>query len=353
MSDILIKDFKRILKDSGCKNLFKNKSVLITGASGFIGSYLSNYFIYSLKKLGIKKLILLDLNIYKLKKNILFKYNKDEVIIKKFNIIKTNLTNISQKIDIIFHAASIASPSYYRKYPLETALSNTEGLKNILDYSLKKKVKRILFFSSSEIYGNPDKKNIPTKEDYNGNVSSIGPRACYDESKRFGETLCYIYAKKYNLPIRVVRPFNNFGPFMNINDKRLPADLAKMILNKKNIILFSDGSPKRTFCYISDAVCGYLKILNYKKYDYFNIGSNNKEITVKRLAEIYKSKAKKIFKVNINIKFKKNRDKEYLTDNPIRRKPNLTKAKNLLRFNPIISTEKGVENYLNFLKEKK
>ena len=101
------------------------------------------------------------------------------------------MSNISQKIDIIFHAASIASPSYYRKYPLETALSNTEGLKNILDYSLKKKFKEFYFFLQMKFI-NPDKKNIPTKEDYNGNVSSIGPRACYDESKRFGETLCYI-----------------------------------------------------------------------------------------------------------------------------------------------------------------
>jgi len=353
MCNILFKDFNRIYKDSNCNDFFKKKSILITGASGFIGLYLTNYFIFSLKKLGIKKIILLDININKLKKNILFNYNKNKVIIKKFNIIKSDLSKIDNKIDIIFHAASIASPTYYRKFPLETALSNTEGLKNILDYSFKKKVKRILFFSSSEIYGNPDKKNIPTQEDYNGNVSSVGPRACYDESKRFGETLCYIYAKKYNLPVRVVRPFNNFGPFMSVNDKRLPADLAKMVLNKKDITLFSNGSPKRTFCYISDAVCGYLKVMKYKKYDYFNIGSNNKEITVKELAEIYKSKAKKIFDTHIKIKFRKNLDKEYLIDNPIRRKPNLKKSKKLLKFNPKISTEKGVENYLYFLKDMK
>lgn len=351
MSKILIQDFNRIYKDSNCNKLFKNKTVLITGASGFIGSYLTNYFIYKFNNLKLKKIILLDLNLKNLNKNIYFNYDKKKVILKRFDIINMNISNLKQKIDIILHAASIASPSYYRKFPLETALSNTNGLKTILDYSLKQKVKRILFFSSSEIYGNPDKKNIPTTEDYNGNVSPVGPRACYDESKRFGETLCYIYANKFNLPLRVVRPFNNFGPLMNINDKRLPADLAKMVLKKKDILLYSNGSPKRTFCYISDAICGYLKILRYKKYDYFNIGSSNKEISVKKLAQIFKSKAKKIFNVDLKIKFKISNDKEYLVDNPSRRKPNLVKSRKLLNFKSKISTERGVENYLNFLKE--
>lgn len=351
MSSILIKDFERIYKDSNCKNFFKNKNILITGASGFIGLYLTNYFIYHFKKLGIKNIILIDLNIKKLKKNIFFDHNKKKILIIKKDLLKLNFNKLKINIDLIFHAASIASPSYYRKFPLETALSNTEILRKILEFSKKKKVKRLLFFSSSEIYGNPDKKQIPTSEDYNGNVSPVGPRSCYDESKRFGETLCYIYAKKYNVPIRVVRPFNNFGPFMNIEDKRLPADLAKMVLKNENIKLYSDGTPKRTFCYISDAVCGYLKAICYKKYDYFNIGSNNKEISVNELAQIYKDCAKKIFNREIKITYKKNYDREYLKDNPLRRKPSLIKSKKLLKFKSYITTKYGVNNYLSFLKE--
>ena len=223
------------------------------------------------------------------------------------------------------------------------------GLWKILNYCKNKKTK-IFYFSSSEVYGDPVRNQIPTKETYNGNVNILGPRACYDESKRFCETLCLEYSKKYkNLKIVIVRPFNNFGPGMEINDARLPADIAKQVLNKKNIILYSDGSPKRTFCYISDAIVGYLSALSYDKFDVFNIGSTE-EISIKQFANLFKKASKKILKFNPNIIYKKHKDTNYLEDNPNRRCPNLLKSKIKLKYAPKIKLYKGIEKYLNFLK---
>jgi len=258
---------------------------------------------------------------------------------------KSNIYNI-KSVDIIIHAATIASPTFYRKNPLKTAEANVDGLKNLLNFSLKKKVKRILFFSSSEIYGNPDKRNIPTKEIYNGNVSCLGPRACYDESKRFGETLCYIYNQVYKLPIRIVRPFNNYGPFLSAKDKRLPSDLLGKIKENKDIIIYSNGKPKRTFCYIADAICGYLNAIKYEKFDVFNIGNEDEEISVLRFSKIFKSVAEKNIGYKGKIIFKKSKDLDYLSDNPQRRKPCLEKSKKLLKYKPKIGVKEGITRYL-------
>lgn len=349
MSKILIDDFNYIYKNNNANNFFKNKKILITGASGFLGSYFSNYFFYKFKNLKLHSLFLNDIKISKIKKNIISQIDNSRVY-----FIKSDITNKESEvfkiknIDIIIHAATIASPTFYRKYPLETAEANVDGLKNLLNFSLKKNVSRILFFSSSEIYGNPDPKNIPTKETYNGNVSSIGPRACYDESKRYGETLCYIFNKNYNLPIRIVRPFNNYGPFLDSRDKRLPSDILKRITQKKNIILHSNGSPKRTFCYVADAICGYLNAIKFKKFDVFNIGNEDEEISVKKFASLFKLVAEKNIKYKGKIIYKKSLDKKYLSDNPQRRKPCLKKSKKLLKYRPKIGIKEGLRRYLLF-----
>ena len=120
--------------------------------------------------------------------------------------------------------------------------ANVIGLRKLLDYYKEKPIKSFLFFSSSEVYGDPDPNRIPLEEDYRGNVATIGPRACYDEAKRFGETMSYLFAEKYNLPIKIVRPFNNYGPGMNLNDKRVPADFAKAVFENRDIEIFSDGT---------------------------------------------------------------------------------------------------------------
>ena len=206
-----------------------------------------------------------------------------------------------------------------------------------------------MFFSSSEIYGDPDRENIPTRENYRGLVSCTGPRACYDEAKRFGETLCVIYRDKFNMPVSVVRPFNNYGPGMKISDKRLPADLAYCIKHNKDIILFSDGSPTRTFCYVTDAVVGYLKVLTSCHYSEFNIGFDANEISVFELAKYYRKIGIEKFNYKGNIIKKVNEDPQYLKDNPNRRQPNIQKARKLLNYDPKIGIYEGIEKYLDYI----
>ena len=344
---VVEKDLLDIFKAHKNKKYFKKKNVIITGASGFIGFYLSKYFIRYFDKLQISKLYITCIDYNKLTKK--FKKNKKKIFIEKFDVNSDDIKNFKIRFDIIIHAASIASPTFYRKFPIETMQANVNGLWKLLE-QIKNKKTKILFFSSSEIYGNPDLKNIPTKENYFGNVNPVGPRSCYDESKRFCETLCYVYSKKYKkiTPI-IVRPFNNYGPGLNLNDKRLPADLAKQVLNKNNINLFSSGKPKRSFCYISDAVSGYLNAISYKKFQIFNIG-NDKEITVKKFAETFREGSKKILNHDPKIKFKLSNDRYYLTDNPDRRCPDLSKSKKLLGYYCKVNIKQGIENYLKFLK---
>lgn len=353
MTKVLIEDLNYIYNNNQANRFFYNKSILITGASGFLGTYLSNYFLYFFEKLKLKKIYLSDIDILKIKKNINYKNFNNKCLLLKSDVTnkKSSIFKIKQ-IDIIIHAATIASPSFYRKYPLKTAEANVDGLKNLLNFSLKRKIKRILFFSSSEIYGNPDNKNIPTKETYNGNISSIGPRACYDESKRFGETLCYIYNKIYRLPIRIVRPFNNYGPYLSTKDKRLPSDLLKKVLKNENIVIYSNGSPRRTFCYVADAICGYLNAIKYEKFDVFNIGNEDDEISVFKFSRIFQSVAKKELNYKGKILFKKSNDTNYLTDNPQRRKPCLKKSKKLLKYKPKIGIEEGITKFLLFYAKK-
>ena len=272
---------------------------------------------------------------------------------EEFDIIDGDLSKISRdkSNSFVIHMASIASPVFYRKYPIKTIEANIWGLKRLLDDYKDESLRGFLFFSSSEIYGDPTPENIPTPETYRGNVNTIGPRACYDESKRFGETICYEYAKEYNLPIALARPFNNYGPGMKLGDKRVPADFAKAVINNEDIVILSDGKPTRTFCYISDAITGYLKVLLYGKFDVFNIGISKPEISILELARIYEAKAKKLFDYKGTVKYQVSDEKNYLTDNPNRRCPIITKAELLLNYKPEIFVEEGVERFLKYIVE--
>jgi len=332
---------------------FKNSNVFITGCCGFLGYYFLHFFNKYKKVLGINSIVAVD-NFQVGKPYWLNEIlNDGNIDIQEFDIIDGDLSKITRdkSNSFVIHMASIASPVFYRKYPIKTIEANIWGLKRLLDDYKNETLRGFLFFSSSEIYGDPTPENIPTPETYRGYVNTIGPRACYDESKRFGETICYEYAKEYNLPIALARPFNNYGPGMKLGDKRVPADFAKAVINNEDIVILSDGKPTRTFCYISDAIIGYLKVLLYGKFDAFNIGISEPEISILELAEIYEAKAKKLFNYTGEVKYQKSDEKNYLTDNPNRRCPVITKAKNLLSYNPTIHVEEGVERFLRYIVE--
>jgi nucleoside-diphosphate-sugar epimerase len=252
----------------------------------------------------------------------------------------------------IIHAASIASPTYYRKYPIETMDANVSGLRALLEYARRQQardrpVAGFLFFSSSEIYGDPTPENIPTPETYRGNVSCTGPRACYDEAKRYGETLCVNFARELGLPVRVARPFNNYGPGLKITDRRVLPDFARDVLAGRDIVLLSDGSPRRTFCYVADAVIGYYKILvRGRSGEAYNIGVESPEISVAELAELVVELARDVFGYGGRVVRRASEDRAYLLDNPARRCPVIAKARTELGYDPTVSLEEGLRRSL-------
>jgi nucleoside-diphosphate-sugar epimerase len=254
--------------------------------------------------------------------------------------------------DFIIHAASIASPIYYRKHPIETMDANVNGLRHLLEYALKQKksgkpLSGFLFYSTSEIYGDPTPENIPTPETYRGHVSCTGPRACYDESKRYGETLCVNFAHQYDLPITMARPFNNFGPGLKISDRRVLPDFARDVFAGRDIVMLSDGSATRTFCYITDAIVGYYKILaNGRKGESYNIGTDKPEVPMAQLAESVVKLAEKHWDYTGRVVKQISSDKDYLVDNPNRRCPVIDKARNELGYEPTVDFEGGLERAL-------
>ena len=332
---------------------FSNATILITGSAGHMGFFCTHFFYHFREKLNIKKVICLD-NFILGKPTWHEELSKDShFVFKNFDVIHDKFENIPEveETDYVLHMASVASPTFYRKHPIETLDADVWGLRNLLEFFKDKSLSGFLFFSTSEIYGDPPAEKIPTDENYNGNVSTNGPRSCYDESKRFGETMCRYFAQEHKMPIGVVRLFNTYGPGMKLNDKRVPADFAKNIFQNEDIVILSDGKPSRTFCYIADAMAGCYKILLYGEYDYFNIGIDRPEISINKFAEICQSAGKKIFNYQGKVIYSVSDDKDYLTHNPQRRCPKIDKAKNILGYNPEILVDEGVERFLEFIKE--
>ncbi|MDD4834067.1 MAG: NAD-dependent epimerase/dehydratase family protein [Lutispora sp.] len=347
LSSVIYKDLESVYADTKESiSTSGGNTWLITGGGGFIGSYFLDFIDYCNNKvLDIPdKVICIDNYKTGSLSRIKHLMNNDN-----FRFIDKDISKpieINEDIDYIVHAASIASPAYYRKYPIETVEANVWGLKNLLDIAKIKNIKSMLFLSTSEIYGNPDPNNIPTSETYNGNVSCIGSRACYDESKRLGETLCINYWKEYGIPIKIVRPFNVYGPGLRIDDKRVIPDFFNGALKSSKIEIYSDGNPTRSFCYISDAISGFIKVLmsNFNG-EVFNIGNDEAELTMYQLAEKIAGIVGKVI-----VDYSKSNEKEYLLDNPQRRCPDLSKAKTLINYAPHINIEEGLKKLLESYK---
>jgi len=235
-------------------------------------------------------------------------------------------------LDYIIHAASIASPIYYRKYPIETMDANINGLRWLLDMARNqadrgRPVKGFLFYSSSEIYGDPVAEAIPTPEDYRGNVSCTGPRACYDESKRYGETLCVVFARQYGVRAMMARPFNNYGPGLRIDDGRVIPDFSRAIFDGRDIVMHSDGSPTRTFCYSADAVAGYYRVLmKGRPGEAYNIGVETPEVSMRELANRLASTANGLFGYGGRVVIQASAEADYLMSQLLAAQPALSNS---------------------------
>lgn len=349
MNKIIKEDLETIIKTLGKEaRLLEGKILLISGGAGFLGTYFLGV-IYLLNKNIFKKpckVISVD-NYITGEKSSFLKDLKDPNI-KFIEGDVTKPLNIKEPIDYVVHMAGIASPFYYKKFPLETLEVTVTGTKNLLELAKFNKIKGFLLFSSSEIYGDPDPNYVPIPEYYKGNVACIGPRACYDESKRLAETLATTYHQLYGIPVKIVRPFNVYGPGMKPNDYRVIPSFINRGLDGQALHVHGRGNQTRTFCYITDAITGFFKVLLFgKEGEVYNVGITKGEMNMVSLANMVKDLlGKKGVKVKL-IDY----PNSYPADEPNRRCPDITKINKELRYRPSIDLETGLKRTIKWYKE--
>lgn len=334
--------------------LLKGKKMLLAGGAGFLGFYLIQTVLDWNQSAEIADRV--TLTVYDNFLRGVPAWLKELEGAPGLRVVEYDITQPLPEdlgaVDYIIHAATIASPLFYRRFPIETMDANVNGLRNILEYCVDLKasdtpVSGVLFFSTSEIYGDPSSDAIPTPETYPGRVSCTGPRACYDESKRYGETLCVNFARQYDLPVRIARPFNNYGPGLKITDKRVLPDFARDVFEGRDIAMLSDGASTRTFCYIADAIVGYFKILTRgRNGEAYNIGNAAPEISIRQLAEKVVEAAGTLFAYGGKIIQRQSEDADYLVDNPNRRCPDISKARKELGYDPQVDVDEGIRRAL-------
>jgi UDP-glucuronate decarboxylase len=308
--------------------------ILITGGGGFIGSHLSDRLLSE----G-HHVVAMDNFFSGQKKNVTHLLNNPN-----FTLIEHDITDIIVdsptlgKFDQIYHLACPASPVYYQFDAIKTVKTNVMGTIHVLDIAEKHNA-RFLITSTSEIYGDP--KEHPQKEDYWGNVSTLGPRACYDEGKRVAETLTIEYHRQKKLDVRIARIFNTYGPRMKANDGRVVSNFIVQALTGDSITVYGDGSQTRSFCYVSDTVDALIRLMNSSKTGPYpvNIG-NPEEVTVLELAQRI---AKELHSTSIV-------HKPLPQDDPTRRKPNINKAKEILGWQPTIPLREGLIKTIHYFK---
>ena len=307
------------------------KTVLITGAAGFLGSHLCDYFLSKNNKvIGLDNLITGSLkNLSHLKSNSDFEFRKIDI---------TENFNMDSPIDFILHFASPASPVDYLKIPLKTLRVGSLGTENILKIALKNNA-RILIASTSEIYGDP--LIHPQSEEYCGNVNPVGPRGVYDEAKRFQEALTTAYHTYYGIDIRIARIFNTYGSRMRVNDGRAIPTFIGQVLRNESLTVFGNGFQTRSFCYIDDMIEGIYKLLHSNYTKPMNLG-NPEEISLidfaKEIINMGGSNNKIVFK-------------PLPVNDPVKRKPDITKAIKILNWEPRVSRKKGLKNTFNYFKK--
>lgn len=325
------------------------KRLLVTGGAGFLGYYLVQVALAWNESADPARRIALTVldSFTRGLPEWLEKMTDDGVAVLEHDIRQPPPVELGH-FEYVIHAAGIASPTYYRLHPIETMDANVVGLRLLLDRVVDRAAEGeptegVLFFSSSEIYGDPPADEIPTVETYRGNVSCTGPRACYDESKRYGETLCVNFARQHDVPVAMARPFNNYGPGLKLTDRRVIPDLVSDVLSGRDLTLLSDGAATRTFCYVADAIIGYYKVLvRGRPGEPYNIGTEEPEVSMGELADRIASLASELVGYRGRVVRRQSPDDEYLVDNPLRRRPSIEKARAELGYEPKVSLDEGL-----------
>ncbi len=306
--------------------------ILVTGGAGFLGNHLCRYLL----KKG-HYVVCLDNFFTGKKRNIIDLENNLRFKIIPHDITNTLDVNSIGSVDQIYNLACPASPIHYQFDPIETIKANTQGVINILEFA-KLNGATVLQASTSEIYGDP--LEHPQKESYKGNVNTLGPRACYDEGKRVAETLFMDYHRKYKIPIRIARIFNTYGPNMDKDDGRVVSNFIMQSLKNKPVTIYGEGGQTRSFCYMSDLIEGFYKLMESNNIGPINLG-NPREFTILELA-------KKIIKLTGSKS--KIEYKELPQDDPIKRKPDISFAREVLKWKPKIQLEEGLGETINYFK---
>lgn len=357
LADLMRRDLDYV--SAGLRNelpAMAGKNLLITGGGGFLGYYMVQGVLHWNDRVPERdriRVTVFDNYVRGVPAWIEALRGRDDLTLVRHDV-RHPLPDPMPEFHYVVHAAGIASPTYYRAHPLETMDANIDGLRRLLEYARarvegERDFGGFIFYSSSEIYGDPAPDQIPTREDYRGNVSCTGPRACYDESKRYGETLCVVFARHYGVPVKMVRPFNNYGPGLKISDRRVIPDFARDVMNGRNIVMLSDGKPKRTFCYVADAVVGYYKALVRGGIgEAYNVGIDRPEISMRELAEKVVFTARELFGYDGNVVFEASTETDYLVDNPNRRCPDMTKSRRDLGYTPSILIDEGLRRSLTW-----
>ena len=340
---LLPTDISEIAARLGDKaGVFAGKTVILTGGRGFLGRYFTEVFLH-LNETAFKepcRLVVLD-NLITAGEEGAKIGEQPNVTFVEHDVIKP--FEWDDDVHFIIHAAGIASPFYYRAYPLETLEVAITGTKNMLTLAQRHQA-RFAFFSSSEIYGDPDAKHVPTPESYRGNVASQGPRACYDESKRVGETLCYIFHENSGLSTNAIRPFNVFGPGMQETDYRVMPNFANRIKGGRPLNVYGSGTQTRTFCYIADAMNGFLRVIaTGVPGETYNIGNPKPEITMLDLVK----RMEKVSDRKLDVSVIEYPD-TYPADEPLRRCPDITKARRQIGFEPRVDLDDGLKRFLDW-----
>jgi len=306
-------------------------NIVITGGSGFVGSYLCEKLIND----G-HKIIVIDNLLTGSTENI-----NDLLDNENFSFIEQDVQDhieIEDKVDYVLHFASAASPKAYTEHPVNTLKAGSVGTINTLGLA-KKHSAEYLLASTSEVYGDP--LISPQNEEYWGNVNPNGERSMYDEAKRFAEAAVATYSRSYGLKTKIVRIFNTYGPRMQLNDGRVVTNFIVQALRNENITIYGDGTQTRSFSYVEDTVAGIISLMNSTEYDVFNIGNPN-EMTVGKLAE----KIIKLTDSTSEIKYL-----ELPNDDPKQRKPDITKAKTKLNWEPKVNLDEGLAKTITWVEE--
>ena len=306
-------------------------NIVITGGSGFVGSYLCEKLIND----G-HKIIVIDNLLTGSTENI-----NDLLDNENFSFIEQDVQDhieIEDKVDYVLHFASAASPKAYTEHPVNTLKAGSVGTINTLGLA-KKHSAEYLLASTSEVYGDP--LISPQNEEYWGNVNPNGERSMYDEAKRFAEAAVATYSRSYGLKTKIVRIFNTYGPRMQLNDGRVVTNFIVQALKNENITIYGDGTQTRSFSYVEDTVAGIISLMNSTEYDVFNIGNPN-EMTVGKLAE----KIIELTDSTSEIKYL-----ELPNDDPKQRKPDITKAKTKLNWEPKVNLDEGLAKTITWVEE--